>query len=90
MPRRRETAGRSVGLFLLAVLLFNPPILTLFGGDGTVFGLPLIYVYLFSAWGLVILLISRIAERWVRSAAAPPLPRAISGRETKPGANREP
>lgn len=75
MPRRRETAGRSVGLFLLAVVLFNPPILSLFGSGGTIFGLPAIYIYLFASWALIIVLMSRIAERWVRDNAGRPAPR---------------
>jgi len=61
-------------LFLLAVLLFNPPILSLFGTGGTIFGLPAIYVFLFASWALIIALMSRIAERWVREKAGRPAP----------------
>ncbi len=70
MPQRRETADRSVGLFLLAALLFNPPVLTLFGAGETVFGLPLSYFYIFVVWALVIWLMARIAERWRKSPPA--------------------
>ncbi len=43
-----------MALFVLAALLFNYPILSLFTGDRLVFGLPLLYVYLFISWGVVI------------------------------------
>jgi hypothetical protein len=42
-------------------VLFNPPVLNLFGG--TVFGWPTLYVYLFGVWALIILCIAIIAER---------------------------
>ncbi|SEO70592.1 hypothetical protein [Aquisalimonas asiatica] len=58
--RRNE---RLVALFVLAVLLFNYPILSLFAGDRLVFGLPLLYVYLFVAWGVVIGLTGWILRR---------------------------
>lgn len=58
--RRSE---RLVALFVLAALLFNYPILSLFAGDSLVFGLPLLYVYLFVAWGVVIGLTGWILRR---------------------------
>jgi hypothetical protein len=57
--RRRD---RLIGLFLLALVLLNPPVLLLFGGGGTAFGLPLLYVYLFAAWFALILAVAWIAE----------------------------
>jgi hypothetical protein len=58
--RRRD---RLIGLFLLALVLLNPPILWLFGRGSTLFGLPLLYVYLFAAWLAVIAAVAWIAER---------------------------
>jgi hypothetical protein len=57
--RRRD---RLIGLFLLALVLLNPPILWLFGRGSTLFGLPLLYVYLFVAWLVVIAAVAWIAE----------------------------
>lgn len=53
---------RSIALFLLGILLFNPPLLSIFGGDVEVAGVPLLYLYLFLAWGVFILLIGVISE----------------------------
>jgi hypothetical protein len=54
---------RLVGLFLLGCLFFNFPLLALFNVRATVFGIPLLYAYLFSAWALLIVLVAVIMER---------------------------
>jgi hypothetical protein len=60
-PGRR--GERLIGLFLLGCLLFNFPMLALFNVRETVFGVPLLYAYLFVAWGLLIALLAVIMER---------------------------
>jgi len=47
-------AYRIVSLFLLACLLFNYPVLALFNLGATAAGVPVLYVYLFAAWGFTI------------------------------------
>lgn len=54
---------RLVGLFLLGVLLFNYPLLALFSRVTEVFGIPLVYLYIFGAWALFIALLARVVER---------------------------
>lgn len=61
MLRRTVRRDRMIGLFVLGAVLFNPPILNLFGG--TFFGWPTLYVYLFTAWALVIAGIAIAVER---------------------------
>ncbi len=63
MNRPGITRERSIALFVLGVLLFNPPLLTIFGVDAHLFGVPLSFLYLFLAWAAVILLVAAIAER---------------------------
>ena len=60
-PGRR--GERLAGLFLLGCLLFNFPLLALFNVRTTVFGVPLVYAYLFGAWMLLIALVAVIMER---------------------------
>ena len=63
-----RTGERAVVLFLVALLAFNPPLLSVFASDALVFGVPLLYLYLFCTWGLVILLIGLnvfVAEKQV-------------------------
>ncbi len=47
-------AQRLVALCLLGLLLFNYPILALFNVPATVFGIPVLYAYIFAAWSLLI------------------------------------
>ena len=62
--RRFGVAGeRAAALFVLAILLFNPPLLSIFSADVRVFGLPLPYLYLFGAWVLIVALLALHAER---------------------------
>ena len=46
-------AQRLVSLCLLGLLLFNYPILALFNVPATVFGIPVLYAYIFAAWSLL-------------------------------------
>ena len=76
MTRPGLTGDRAVALFLAALLAFNPPILSIFAADLFFFGLPLFYLYLFGAWGAVIVLIALHATR--AGARAEPGPRGRS------------
>lgn len=58
-----QRTERIVALALLAALLFNYPLLSLFARDGWVFGLPILYVYLFGSWLLIILLAGLVLRR---------------------------
>lgn len=51
--RRRD---RLVGLFLLAAVLFNPPLLGLFGVEGRLLGVPAFHAWVFGVWAAVIAL----------------------------------
>jgi membrane protein implicated in regulation of membrane protease activity len=62
MPEDLRRRDRLIGLFLLALMLLNPPLLLLFGRGSALFGLPLLYVYLFAAWLAVIAAVAWIAE----------------------------
>jgi hypothetical protein len=63
MPDDVRRRDRLIGLFLLALALLNPPLLMLFGGGNTVLGLPLLYLYIFLTWLLIIAAVAWIAER---------------------------
>ncbi len=54
---------RLVALFLLGCLLFNFPLLALFAGNARIWGIPLIYFYIFAAWIAIIALMALIIER---------------------------
>jgi hypothetical protein len=54
---------RLVAVFLLGLLLFNYPLLALFNRAAETFGIPVVYVYIFCAWALVIGLLALVTER---------------------------
>jgi len=63
MKSSAHTTERLIALALAGMLAFNYPLLFLFGGSALVFGIPVLYLYLFTAWGLFILLAALIMER---------------------------
>ena len=54
MSRPGEKGERSIALFLLALLLFSPLVLSIFNQGDFFFGLPPLFAYLFFAWGGII------------------------------------
>jgi len=59
---RRLTAQRLVAIFLLGVALFNWPLLSLFNRQAELFGIPLLYLYLFGSWLVLIVLMAVVIE----------------------------
>lgn len=58
-----ESRGqRFVALCMLGILLFNYPVLALFNVPGSVFGIPVLYAYIFIAWAALIALMAMVAE----------------------------
>ncbi len=54
---------RLVALFLIGMLLFNYPVLFLFNSGGTILGIPLLYAYIFAAWGGLIALMALVVQK---------------------------
>jgi hypothetical protein len=58
-----ESRGqRFVAVCLIGLLLFNYPMLALFNVSGTLFGVPVLYLYVFIVWAVLITLMAFIAE----------------------------
>jgi hypothetical protein len=53
---------RLIAAFLFGCLVFNYPILALFNQDGTVYGIPALFVYIFGIWLLLIVVMVIIIE----------------------------
>ena len=63
MAHRPVQAQRLVALFVLGCLLFSFPLLSLFNTGGVIWGIPVLYAYLFGVWIGFIALLILIAER---------------------------
>jgi hypothetical protein len=48
----------SVLLFVVGLLVFNPPVLSIFSVPKLLFGVPVLYLYIFAAWAGVIALLA--------------------------------
>jgi hypothetical protein len=62
MEDRDRKGQRLVALFAFGCLLFNYPLLSLFNVNASVFGVPVLYVFIFAAWALLIALMALAAE----------------------------
>ncbi|MDX9707060.1 MAG: hypothetical protein RBT86_05720 [Azospira sp.] len=66
MQRSRLSSQRLVVVFMFGCLLFSYPVLALFDLPRRVFGMPLVFVYLFAVWAVLIGAMAWIAERGER------------------------
>ena len=58
---------RLVALFAVGVLLFSPPLLLLFNAPSSLFGLPLLYLYLFASWAALVIMVAAMAHGRARA-----------------------
>jgi hypothetical protein len=63
MKRADTTGQRLTAIFMMGCVLLNYPILSLFGRPGDVAGIPLLFVYAFGAWIVLIALMAWVIER---------------------------
>jgi hypothetical protein len=62
MDKSDVKSQRLVALCILGVLLFNYPLLALFNVAATVFGIPVLYAYIFTAWSLLTAAMAYVVE----------------------------
>lgn len=63
MKKPGPSGARLVCVFLAGCLLFSFPLMALFNVPGSVFGIPVLYAYLFAAWAALIVLVAALMER---------------------------
>lgn len=66
MMRKGLAGQRLVAVFIAGLLLLNYPLLSLFDRPLSVFGLPLLHVYLFGMWLGLVVVVAWIVERGAR------------------------
>jgi len=64
MKDDNRSSERLVALFLFGMVLFNPLVVGLFdvGAEIRLFGIPVLFLYLFIGWAVLIGLIAAVAE----------------------------
>lgn len=63
MNKQNVKGQRLAALFLFGNLLFNYPLLALFNRSDTAAGIPILYLYVFGAWALLIVLLAFVVEK---------------------------
>lgn len=63
MSHPERKGQRLVALCMLGALFFNFPVLALFNVPGTLFGVPILYAYIFIAWAVLIALMALVVDR---------------------------
>ncbi len=81
MTRSSMTSERLASLFLLGVLLFNPPLLSIFDFPDYVLGIPVLYIYLFTAWAVLVVLMALTVESAAAAEEAEEAEQAAEGGE---------
>jgi hypothetical protein len=69
MTRDSKINKRLVALFLLGCFLLNYPILSLVNLEVLILGLPLLYIYIFGVWCLLISLTALVTFSYSRKRA---------------------
>ena len=76
MRRPGLGAERLVGLFLIGAVGFSPPVLTLLNKPILVAGIPLLYLYLFGLWALLVALAGIVVTQLMPTGETKPPPPA--------------
>ena len=63
MTRPGITTERLLALFLLGIVAFTPPFIGIFNTPRLILGVPILYLYLFGAWSLLIGLVALTVHR---------------------------
>jgi len=76
-PMRQQSREYIVILFIGAVLAINYPVLELFNRSWALFGIPLLYFYLYLVWLVLIIGLIAVVERSeIHESEEPPKPGA--------------
>lgn len=59
----KDRTTMLIGIFFLAVLVFNFPLISIFGEERSLWGFPLLYIYFFIVWVVLIALVYFWVER---------------------------
>ncbi len=62
MQEHDRRGQRLIALFILGCVLFNYPVLSLFNVAAMVFGVPVLYAYIFVAWAILVALMALAVE----------------------------
>ncbi|HEX9462339.1 MAG TPA: hypothetical protein VGB82_07040 [Alphaproteobacteria bacterium] len=65
--RESRTGERLIAIFLFGCLAIDPPLMAIFRTEILIAGVPVLFLYLFAVWAVLIGLLALIIERESRS-----------------------
>jgi hypothetical protein len=63
MPERKPQNERLIVLLVIGVIALNYPLLSLFSKVQLLFGIPVLYLYIFTVWVVFIVCVALILEK---------------------------
>ena len=63
MNPKSITRQRLAAIFLLGCVLLNYPVISLFNRPAEILDVPLLYIYIFAAWAVLIALMAYVIEK---------------------------
>jgi hypothetical protein len=63
MPESHRKSERLIGMLIVGVIALNYPLLSLFSKIKLIFGIPMLYLYLFLFWAIFIICVALILEK---------------------------
>ncbi|HAA10632.1 MAG TPA: hypothetical protein DCE41_02630 [Cytophagales bacterium] len=64
---KRALTPRLLAIFGLLLVCINPPLLTIFNQAGSVWGFPVLYLYIFAVWMVVIVALARVVHKYLKT-----------------------
>lgn len=62
MPEVKRQTERLIGILAIGLVVLNYPLLSLFSKVKLLFGIPVLYFYIFAVWALFILCVALVLE----------------------------
>jgi hypothetical protein len=81
MPEAKRQNERLIVLPLAGIIALNYPLLSLFSRVKLLFGVPVLYLYLFAVWLMFIICVALLLEK----SAPPPVPGESESTRPRPG-----
>jgi len=75
MPEVKRQNERLIGILIIGVIVLNYPLLSLFSKVKLIFGVPVLYLYIFVVWSIFIGCVALVLEKKASSPFVTPLPK---------------
>lgn len=75
MPEAKRQNERLIVILIIGVIVLNYPLLSLFSKVKLIFGVPVLYLYIFAVWSVFIGCVALVLEKKTSSPFVTPSPK---------------